>query len=94
MRFLAVPLSMAPLLVVIVFGALLWLSAKASLLGLPLGLLLLTGLFNYTFALFDSVVDGAEPPVLSIEMTDSASKTRQRVGVGAPATASWTRATT
>ena len=78
-RFLAVPLSMAPLLVVIVFGALLWLSAKASLLGLPLGLLLLTGLFNYTFALFDSVVDGAEPPVLSIEMMNPVSGTRSLV---------------
>ena len=78
-RFIAMPLSMAPLLVVIVFGALLWLSAKASLLGIPLGLLLLTGLFNYTFALFDSVVDGVEPPVLSIEMMNPVSGTRSLV---------------
>lgn len=79
LRFLAVPLSTAPLLVIIVFGALLWLSAKASLLGIPLGLLLLTGLFNYTFALLDSVVDGAEPPVLSIEMMNPVSGARSLV---------------
>lgn len=75
--FLAVPLRTAPLLVSVTFSFLLFLALKASLLGIPLGLLLLTGLFNYTFVLLDSVINGdAEPPVLSIEMMNPVSAPR------------------
>jgi len=78
--FLAVPLRTAPLLVILTFSVLLFLALKASLLGIPLGLLLLTGFFNYTFVLLDSVINGdAEPPVLSIEMMNPVSAPRSLV---------------
>ena len=77
---LAVPLRTAPLLVILTFSVLLFLALKASLLGIPLGLLLLTGFFNYTFALLDSVINGdIEPPVLSIEMMNPVSAPRSLV---------------
>ncbi len=75
--FVAVPLKTAPLLVIVTFSVLLFLALKASLLGIPLGLILLTGFFNYTFVLLDSVINGdAEPPVLSIEMMNPVSAPR------------------
>lgn len=78
--FVAVPLRTAPLLVIVTFSVLLFLALKASLLGIPLGLLLLTGFFNYTFVLLDSVISGdAEPPVLSIEMMNPVSAPRSLV---------------
>lgn len=41
----------------------------AGILGLPMGLILLSWFFKYCFVLFDSIVAGDEtPPVLSIEM--------------------------
>lgn len=68
-RFLAIPLRAAPLMLIAIFSALLVLAAKATLLGLPLALVLLSGFFNYAFVLLDCVADGVkEPPVLSIEM--------------------------
>ncbi|MBB6093247.1 hypothetical protein HNQ60_002125 [Povalibacter uvarum] len=79
LRFLSVPLSTAPLLVIIIFSLLLWLAAKASLLGLWLGFILLAGFFNYAFVLLDSVVGNAEPPVLSIEMMNPVSGQRSLV---------------
>ncbi len=75
--FLAVPLRTAPLLVILTFSVLLFLALQASLLGIPLGLLLLTGFFNYTFVLMDSVINAhAEPPVLSVEMMNPVSAPR------------------
>lgn len=79
LRFLSVPLSTAPLLVIVVFSLLLWLAAKASLLGIWLGFILLAGFFNYAFVLLDSVVGGTEPPVLSIEMMNPVSGQRSLV---------------
>lgn len=74
------PLRTAPLLVILTFSVLLFLALKATLLGLWLGLLLLTGFFNYTFVLLDSVISGdAEPPVLSIEMMNPVSAPRSLV---------------
>lgn len=78
--FLKVPFRMAPLLVILVFGVLFVLALKATLLGIPLGLLLFTGFLNYTFALLDSVIAGeSEPPVLSIEMMNPVSAPRSLV---------------
>ena len=75
--FLRIPLKTAALLVIVVFSVLLLVAIKAGLLGIWLGLLLLTGLFNYTFILFDSVLDGeTEPPVLAIEMMNLANAPR------------------
>lgn len=77
MGFIAVPARTAPLLVILTFSLLLFLAFRASLLGIPLGLLLLTGFFNYTFVLMDSAINGdAEPPVLSMEMMNPLSTPR------------------
>ncbi|HKE96631.1 MAG TPA: hypothetical protein VKB34_20140, partial [Povalibacter sp.] len=76
-RYVALPLQAAPLLVIIVFSALLLLALYAGLLGIPLALALLTGFFNYAFILLDTTADGAsEPPVLSVEMMNPVSNRR------------------
>lgn len=69
LRYALWPLKTASILVVIIFSLLLWLAKSASLLGLPLGIALLTGFANYSLVFLDSVAEGAaEPPVLSVEM--------------------------
>jgi hypothetical protein len=68
-RYLTVPLQTAPLLLIGTLGVLMALAVKASLLGIALGVVLLTGLFNYSFVLLDQLVCGKlEAPVMSIEM--------------------------
>jgi hypothetical protein len=55
--------------VVIVFAVLLSISAKAGLLGIPLGLILTSWFFKYAYILFDHTVRGFdEPPTLDIQM--------------------------
>ncbi|HEY5807817.1 MAG TPA: hypothetical protein VIT67_07605, partial [Povalibacter sp.] len=77
LKFVSMPLKTAPMLVIVVFSALLLLAMKASLLGIPLAAVLLTGFCNYSFILLDSVADNAaEPPVLSIEMMNPVSGQR------------------
>jgi hypothetical protein len=45
--------------------------SKAGLMGIPMGLILLSWFFKYCFVLLDSIVAGNEtPPVLSIEMVN------------------------
>src|SRR5215813_1982859 len=45
--------------------------AKAGLLGIPMGLILLSWFFKYCFVLLDSITAGSEsPPVLSLEMVN------------------------
>ncbi len=69
LRYLTVPLSIAPLLLILTFSVLMLLAIKATLFGIVLGLLLLTGFFKYSFVLLDELADGrTDPPVLSIEM--------------------------
>ncbi|HWK74631.1 MAG TPA: hypothetical protein VNQ81_10200 [Povalibacter sp.] len=76
-RYLTVPSQAAPALLIVIFGALLALATKASLLGIPLALLLITGFFNYANLLLDRLADGiAEPPVLSIEMMNPVGSSR------------------
>lgn len=71
---------MAPLLLIATFSVLLALATKATLLGIPLALVLLSGFFNYSFILLDGVADGVrEPPVLSIEMLNPVSGQRSLV---------------
>jgi hypothetical protein len=68
-RYLAVPLRTAPLLLIFIFSLLFWIALKAGLFGIWLGFVLLSGFLNYGFILLDSVAGGdAEPPVLAIEM--------------------------
>jgi hypothetical protein len=69
LRYLVVPLRTAPLLLIFVFSALMTLAIKATLFGIALGIVLLSGFFKYSFVLLDQLTDGKmDPPVLSIEM--------------------------
>lgn len=80
LRYLAIPLRMAPLLLIGTFSLLLVLATKAGFLGIPLGLILLSWFTKYAFVLMDHLVDGVvEPPVLSIEMVNPLSEQRPLV---------------
>src|SRR5512138_2547939 len=69
LRYLAVPLSTAPLLLIVIFSGLMLLAIKATLFGIALAIFLLSGFFKYSFVLLDQLTEGrTEPPVLSIEM--------------------------
>lgn len=77
LRYLAIPLRTAPLLLIGVFSVLLLVAAKAGFLGIPLGLILLSWFFKYSFVLMDHLAEGVvEPPVLSVEMVNPLSEQR------------------
>ena len=77
LRYLAIPLRMAPLLLIGSFSLLLILAAKAGFFGIPLGLIILSWFTKYSFVLMDHLADGVtEPPVLSIEMVNPLSEQR------------------
>jgi hypothetical protein len=83
LRYLAIPLRMAPLLLIGTFSVLLILALKARLLGIPLGLILLSWFTKYSFVLMDRLAEGVtEPPVLSIEMVNPLSEQRPMVMLG------------
>jgi len=68
-RYLALPLSLAPLLLIVIFSLLFVLATKAMLFGIPLLLILTSWFFKYSFAFLDGIVAGKqEPPVMSAEM--------------------------
>ncbi|MFL6548916.1 MAG: hypothetical protein ACJ8OJ_09475 [Povalibacter sp.] len=76
-EILRFPLHTAALLVILMLALLLWVAIKARVLGIPLGIVLLTGFFNYAFILLDSAALGKrEPPVLAIEMMNPVSNGR------------------
>lgn len=76
-RYLAVPLRTAPLLLIVIFSALMLLAIKATLFGIALAMLLLSGFFKYLFVLLDQLADGrTDPPVLSIEMMNPIGESR------------------
>lgn len=76
-RYLAVPLRTAPLLLIGTFSVLLMVALKAGILGIPLGLILLSWYSKYSFVVMDHVAEGAnEPPVLSVEMVNPLSEQR------------------
>lgn len=80
LRYLGIPLRTAPLLLIGTFGVLLVVALKAGLLGIPLGLVLLSWFSKYSFVLLDQVTEGVvEPPVLSIEMVNPLSEQRPLV---------------
>jgi hypothetical protein len=55
--------------VVVVFAFLLFMAAKAGLVGIPLALLVTSWFFKYAYVLFDHTVRGFdEPPTLDIQM--------------------------
>jgi len=80
LRYLAIPLRMAPLLLIGTFSLLLILAAKAGLFGIPLGLIILSWFTKYSFVLMDHLAEGVvEPPVLSIEMVNPVSEQRPMI---------------
>lgn len=80
LRYLAIPLRTAPLLLIGTFSILLVVAAKAGLIGIPLGLILLSWFTKYSFVLMDAMAEGVvEPPVLSIEMVNPLSEQRPLV---------------
>jgi hypothetical protein len=71
LRYLAVPLRTAPLLLIGIFSVLLFVAFYAGFLGIPLGLILLSWFSKYSFVLMDRLAEGVvEPPVLSTEMVN------------------------
>jgi hypothetical protein len=71
LRYLAIPLRTAPLLLIGIFSVLLFLAFYAGFLGIPLGLILLSWFSKYSFVLMDRLAEGVvEPPVLSTEMVN------------------------
>ncbi|MFI4891148.1 MAG: hypothetical protein ACHQIL_11515, partial [Steroidobacterales bacterium] len=69
--------------VVLVFSVGLALAAQAGLMGLPLGVLLVSWYFKYCYFLFDSVVRGFDdPPVLDIQMLNPFGERRPIVQLG------------
>jgi hypothetical protein len=80
LRYLAVPLRTAPLLLIGTFSVLLVLAINARFLGIPLGLILLSWFSKYSFVLMDHVAEGAaEPPVLSLEMVNPLTEQRPMI---------------
>jgi hypothetical protein len=80
LRYIAVPLRTAPLLLIGTFSVLLVLAISARFLGIPLGLILLSWFSKYSFVLMDHVAEGvAEPPVLSLEMVNPLTEQRPMI---------------
>ena len=80
LRYLAIPLRTAPLLLIGTFSVLLLVATKAGFFGIPLGLILLSWFSKYSFVLMDHLADGVvEPPVLSIEMVNPLTEQRPMI---------------
>jgi hypothetical protein len=80
LRYLAIPLRTAPLLLIGTFAVLLVVAVKARFLGIPLGLILLSWFSKYSFVLMDHLADGiVEPPVLSMEMVNPLTEQRPMI---------------
>jgi hypothetical protein len=79
-RYLVMPLQTAPLLLIGTFSILLVVAAKAGLIGIPLGLILLSWFSKYSFVLMDRLAEGVvEPPVLSTEMVNPLDEQRPMI---------------
>lgn len=71
LKYLIVPLRVAPLLVIVIFSVLLTLAKHAGIFGIPMLVIVGSWFFKYAFVLLDAVIDGhREPPVLSMEMVN------------------------
>jgi hypothetical protein len=79
-RYFLLPFHSTPLVLVVTFSMGQILAIKAGMVGIPLGLLLVSWFFKYCFVIFDSVLAGEdEPPVLSIEMVNPIGEQRPLV---------------
>lgn len=77
LRYLAIPLRTAPLLLIGTFSVLLVVAFMSRFTGIPLALILLSWFSKYAFVVMDSLADGVvEPPTLSIEMVNPLSEQR------------------
>jgi hypothetical protein len=71
LHYLRFPLHAATLLLIVCFSLLLWIAENASVLGLPLLLIVTSWFCKYSFVLLDEITDGrTEPPALSMEMVN------------------------
>jgi len=79
-RYFHMPLKGGALAVIVVFALLLALALRAGIMGVPLGLIVLSWFFKYAFVLLDHVVDGGnDPPALAVEMMNPVSEQRSLV---------------
>ena len=79
-RYLLLPLRSAPLFLIVLFSGVLGFASVAGFFGIPLGFILLSWFFKYSFVLLDSATEGAtEPPVLSVEMINPVDEQRPLV---------------
>ena len=77
LRHLVRPARGGAAAVLVVFAFLLVLAAKARLVGIPLGLLVISWFFKYAYVLFDHTVRGFdEPPTLDIQMMNPVNEQR------------------
>jgi hypothetical protein len=77
LSLLFLPARPTPLVLIVCFALGLTLAARASLLGLPLALILLSWFFKYAYVVLDTTLRGFdEPPVLSVDMVNPASEQR------------------
>jgi hypothetical protein len=77
LSLLFLPARPTPLVLIASFAVGLTLATKAGLLGIPLGLILISWYFKYGYIVLDTTMRGfAEPPVLSVEMVNPASEQR------------------
>lgn len=77
LRHLARPTRGGAAAVIIVFAFLLFIASKASLVGIPLALVVVSWYFKYAYILFDHTVRGFdEPPTLDIQMVNPVNEQR------------------
>ncbi|HSC05435.1 MAG TPA: hypothetical protein VLD59_01260 [Steroidobacteraceae bacterium] len=77
LSLLFLPARPTPLVLIASFAIGLTLAVKSGLLGIPLGLILLSWYFKYAYVVLDTTMRGFdEPPVLSMEMVNPASEQR------------------
>jgi hypothetical protein len=77
---LRLPLSTAPLLLIVIFSLMLTLALQVGLFGIPLVVILTSWYLKYSFAILDAATTGAaEPPVLSVEMINPFGERRTMV---------------
>ena len=80
LRYLLLPLRSAPLFLIVLFSCALGIASMAGFFGIPLGFILISWFFKYSFVLLDSAAEGAsEPPVLSVEMINPVDEQRPLV---------------
>ena len=76
-RYLLMPLSATPLILVAVFTIIWAYAIKGGIIGIPVDVILISWFFKYCYALLDAVVAGHdELPVLSVEMLNPVDEQR------------------